>query len=249
VLGEWCSPSSSEARRANDLVGLIPANLLVGISFGWWSPSTPPTTPTQTRGPGPDISSTAVAFTADPASSRHGLVRMLARPQAWLVFPLLLLEAAHLHLASAEAIVRGSGRANAVGGCCRAVSPARSGAGVGVVAAAGAGLGGGPPGAVRPGPGLCVGPNHQGMPTLTEADELEFLCCQVLTSRTWPAAGWWISCWVGWTTRSSTTCSPTCPGRTCATIPAAAGPTPRTLAGTVGANQASGHSSAHYATR
>src|SRR4029450_631564 len=44
--------------------------------------------------------------------SKHGLVRLIARYQGWLFFSLLLLEAAHLHLASIKSILQGSGRAN-----------------------------------------------------------------------------------------------------------------------------------------
>src|SRR4029453_15284272 len=97
------------SRRANDLVGLLHANLLVGVSFDWWvgKHNRHPTNPNH-EDLDPDISIAALAFTDDQASSKHGLVRLIARYQAWLFFPLLLLEAAHLHLASAKAIVRGS---------------------------------------------------------------------------------------------------------------------------------------------
>src|SRR5512133_2673457 len=56
----------SRSRRANNLVGLVQANLLVGISFGWWVPkhdrhhSNP-----NPEDLDPDISFTALAFTAD----------------------------------------------------------------------------------------------------------------------------------------------------------------------------------------
>ena len=107
------------SRRANDLVGLVHANLLVGISFGWWVPkhNAHHTNPNH-EDLDPDISITALAFTADQARAKHGLVRLLARHQGWLFFPLLELgEAAHLHLASAKAILRGGrGRANLVEG-------------------------------------------------------------------------------------------------------------------------------------
>jgi fatty acid desaturase len=174
------------SRRANDLVGLIHANLLVGISFGWWVPkhNAHHSNPNH-EDLDPDISITALAFTADQASSRHGLVRVLARYQAWLFFPLLLLEAAHLHLASIKAILRGSGRANAIEGLLLlahvagyvtalvlVLSPLQAVAFV----------------AVQQGLfGLYLGcsfaPNHKGMLTLTEADQLDFLRRQVLTSR------------------------------------------------------------------
>ena len=173
------------SRRANDRVGLLHANLLVGISFGWWVPkhNAHHTNPNH-EDLDPDISITALAFTADQASSKHGLVRLIARYQAWLFFPLLLLEAAHLHLASSKAILRGSGRANAVEGLLLlahvagyvtalllVLSPLQAVAFI----------------VVQQGVfGLYLGcsfaPNHKGMPTLTAADELDFVRRQVLTS-------------------------------------------------------------------
>jgi fatty acid desaturase len=174
------------SRRANDLVGLAHANLLVGVSFDWWvdKHNAHHTNPNH-EDLDPDISITALAFTADQASSKHGLVRLIARYQAWLFFPLLLLEAAHLHLASAKAILKGSGRANAIQGLLLLIhTAAYLGAVVWVLS---------PPQAiafviVHQGLfGLYLGcsfaPNHKGMPTLTEADQLDFLRRQVLTSR------------------------------------------------------------------
>jgi fatty acid desaturase len=174
------------SRRPNDLVGLLHGNLLIGISFDWWvaKHNRHHTNPNH-EDLDPDISITAVAFTADQASSRHGLVRLLARYQGCLFLPLLLLEAAHLHLASTKAILRGSGRANAIEGLLLlahvagyvtalvlVLSPLQAVAFV----------------AVQQGLfGLYLGcafaPNHKGMPTLTAADELDFLRRQVLTSR------------------------------------------------------------------
>ena len=174
------------SRRANDRVGLLHANLLVGISFGWWVPkhNAHHTNPNH-EDLDPDISIAALAFTADQASSKHGLVRLVARHQAWLFFPLLLLEAAHLHLASLKSVLRGSGRANIVEGLLLVahvagyltalvwvLSPLQAVAFV----------------VVQQGLfGLYLGcsfaPNHKGMPTLTEADALDFMRRQVLTSR------------------------------------------------------------------
>jgi fatty acid desaturase len=175
------------SRRANDRVGLVHANLLTGISFGWWVPkhNAHHTNPNH-EDLDPDISITALAFTADQASAKHGLIRLIARHQGWLFFPLLLLEAAHLHLASTKAIIRGGhSRANAVEGLLLVAHLA------GYVTALVLVL---PPlqalafVAVHQGLfGLYLGcsfaPNHKGMPTLTEADQLDFLRRQVLTSR------------------------------------------------------------------
>jgi fatty acid desaturase len=175
------------SRRANDRVGLLHANLLAGISFGWWVPkhNAHHSNPNH-EDLDPDISITALAFTADQASSRHGLVRLVARHQGWLFFPLLLLEAAHLHLASAKAIIRGGhGRANLVEGLLLGahtagyvtalvlvLSPLQAVAFV-VVQQGLFGLY----------LGCAFAPNHKGMPTLTAADQLDFLRRQVLTSR------------------------------------------------------------------
>jgi fatty acid desaturase len=175
------------SRRANDLVGLLHANLLAGISFGWWVPkhNAHHSNPNHEE-LDPDISITALAFTADQASSKHGLVRVIARHQAWLFFPLLLLEAAHLHLASTKAIIRGGhGRANFVEGLLLLAHVAVYLAAVLVVlqplqALAFVVVQQGLFGLYL---GCAFAPNHKGMPTLTEADELDFLRRQVLTSR------------------------------------------------------------------
>jgi fatty acid desaturase len=174
------------SRRANDLAGLLHANLGTGISFGWWVPkhNAHHSNPNHEE-LDPDISITALAFTADQASAKHGLVRLLARYQAWLFFPLLLLEAAHLHLASAKAVLGGSGRANTVEGLLLGVHVAGYLTALLVVLSplqALAFL------AVQQGLfGLYLGcafaPNHKGMATLTQADDLDFLRRQVLTSR------------------------------------------------------------------
>jgi fatty acid desaturase len=174
------------SRRANDRVGLVHANLLVGVSFDWWvgKHNRHHSNPNH-EDLDPDISITALAFTGDQASSRRGLVRLLARHQAWLFFPLLLLEAAHLHLASAKAILGGRGRANTVEGLLLVAHLAAYLAALALVLS--------PLQAVafvvvQQGLfGLYLGcsfaPNHKGMPTLTEADQLDFVRRQVLTSR------------------------------------------------------------------
>jgi fatty acid desaturase len=174
------------SRRANDLVGLFHGNLLVGISFGWWVPkhNAHHSNPNDEE-LDPDIGIAVLAFTAAQARGKRGLARAISRSQAFLFFPLLVLEAAHLHVASVKAIVNGHGRANVVEGLLLLVhlvvyitalllvlTPVQA------VAFA----------LVQQGLfGLYLGcsfaPNHKGMPTLTEADQLDFLRRQVLTSR------------------------------------------------------------------
>jgi fatty acid desaturase len=174
------------SRRANNLIGLVHANLLVGISFGWWVAkhdrhhSNP-----NHEDLDPDIDIPALAFTTGQAREKRGLARMVARYQAFLFFPLLLLEAAQLHVASAKAIVRDTGRATVVEalllllhfvGYLTALFLVLSPLQAAVFVLVQQGLF-----------GLYLGcsfaPNHKGMPTLSEAEELDFLRSQVLTSR------------------------------------------------------------------
>ena len=174
------------SRRANDLVGLVHANLLVGISFGWWvaKHNAHHTNPNH-EDLDPDIDIPALAFTAGKARDKRGLARVVARYQAYLFFPLLLLEAAQLHVASAKAIVRDTGRATVVEalllllhfvGYLTALFLVLSPLQAAVFVLIQQGLF-----------GLYLGcsfaPNHKGMPTLTDAEELDFLRTQVLTSR------------------------------------------------------------------
>jgi fatty acid desaturase len=174
------------SRRANDLVGLVHANLLVGISFGWWvaKHDRHHTNPNH-EDLDPDIDIPALAFTTGQARDKRGLARVVARYQAFLFFPLLLLEAAQLHVASAKAIVRDTGRATVVEalllllhfvGYVTALVLVLSPLQAAVFVLVQQGLF-----------GLYLGcsfaPNHKGMPTLSDAEELDFLRSQVLTSR------------------------------------------------------------------
>jgi fatty acid desaturase len=174
------------SRRANDLVGMVHANLLVGVSYRWWvgKHNRHHSNPNH-EDLDPDIDIPALAFTAGQARDKRGIVRVVARYQAWLFFPLLLLEAAQLHVASAKAIVRDTGRGTVVEALLLLLHF------VGYLTALLLVL---PPlqavvfVLVQQGLfGLYLGcsfaPNHKGMPTLTEAEELDFLRTQVLTSR------------------------------------------------------------------
>ena len=65
------------SRRANDLVGLVHANLLVGISFGWWvaKHDRHHTNPNH-QDLDPDIDIPALAFTTGQARDKRGLATM-----------------------------------------------------------------------------------------------------------------------------------------------------------------------------
>ena len=92
-------------RRANYLVGLVHGNLAIGLSYGWWvdKHNRHHAHPNQ-EGMDPDIDIGALAFTAGQARAA-GRRPLLARHQAYLFFPLLLLEAVNLHVASIRALL------------------------------------------------------------------------------------------------------------------------------------------------
>ena len=173
-------------RRANDLVGLVHGNLLIGLSYGWWvgKHNRHHSNPNH-EDLDPDVIIGTVAFTPDQARARRGLTRVMARYQAYLFFPLLTLEAVHLHGASVKAVLRNTVKSRRLEALLLLVhfagnltalllmlSPLR--AAVFVIVQQGLF-------------GLYLGcafaPNHKGMPVLTEADELDYLRRQVLTSR------------------------------------------------------------------
>jgi fatty acid desaturase len=173
-------------RRGNGVAGLVFGNLLIGLSYGWWvgkhnrHHSNPNHVDLD-----PDVTVGAIAFTADQARAKQGITRVIARHQAYLFFPLLLLEAAHLHAASVRAVVRGTVRSSPLEALLLLVH------GVGYLAALLLVLS--PLRAavfvlVQQGLfglylGCCFAPNHKGMPVLEDDKEPDYLRRQVLTSR------------------------------------------------------------------
>ena len=96
----------SGSKRTDDLIGRVHGNLLIGLSFGWWisKHNRHHAHPNQV-GRDPDIAGAAIAFTPDQALARRGMGAWLARHQAWLFFPMLLLEGLHLHVAGVRALL------------------------------------------------------------------------------------------------------------------------------------------------
>ncbi len=96
----------SGSKRADDLIGRIHGNLLIGLSYGWWTSkhNRHHAHPNQV-GRDPDIGGRAVAFTPEQARARGGAGRWLAGYQAWLFFPMLLLEGMHLHVAGVRTLL------------------------------------------------------------------------------------------------------------------------------------------------
>jgi fatty acid desaturase len=173
-------------RRANGLLGLVLGNLLIGVSYTWWvgkhnrHHSNPNHTDLD-----PDVTIGVLAFTAAQASDKRGLVRAVVRYQAYLFFPLLLLEAGHLHAASIKAVLGGRERLDRVEALLLLVHAGAYVAALLLVlsplrAAAFLLLQQGLFGLYL---GCCFAPNHKGMPILEEGKEPDYLRRQVLTSR------------------------------------------------------------------
>ncbi|PWU50402.1 delta fatty acid desaturase [Micromonospora sp. S4605] len=177
----------ARTRRANDLVGIVHGNLLTGISYGWWvDKHNRHHAHPNTVGKDPDITVAPLSFTADQARRQRGIGALVVRYQAYLFFPLLLLEGLHLHANSVKAIL-GSRRiarrpveagllALHLGGYLAAVflllTPAQAIAFILVNQ-----------GVLGVYLGCSFAPNHKGMPILGDDDNLDYLRRQVLTSR------------------------------------------------------------------
>ncbi|MEU5938839.1 acyl-CoA desaturase [Micromonospora sp. NPDC047548] len=180
-------------RGPSELAGLLAGNLAVGLSYGWWvdKHNRHHANPNHAD-EDPDVGGGALVWTYEQAAATPAYLRWLARRQAWLFFPMLLLEGMHLHVASVRALVGRSGGgwrtpmrhrgveallliAHAVGylGLLFTVmSPAKALAFI----------------AVHQGlwglyMGCAFAPNHKGMPMPTDSDGLDYLRKQVLTSR------------------------------------------------------------------
>jgi fatty acid desaturase len=172
--------------RANYLVGILHANLAIGLSYGWWvdKHNRHHAHPNH-EDRDPDVRIGALAFSTEQAREKTGPVRFIARHQRYLFLPMLLFEAIQLHMSSIRALANRGLRHRTVETALLAVhtlgylallltvlSPLK--ALVFLIVHQGLfGLY----------LGLSFAPNHKGMPMLTADEETDFLRRQVLTSR------------------------------------------------------------------
>jgi fatty acid desaturase len=182
------------SRKASYISGILLGNLGIGLSYGWWvDKHNRHHAHPNTEDADPDIEVGALAFTAGQAGGATGAARILYRYQAYLFFPLLLLEAVNLHVASIRALASRASRRNPAEIVLLAthfagyltlvllvLGPVRALAFM----------------AVQQGLfGLYLGcsfaPNHKGMPILSAHDRTDFLRRQVLTSRN--VTGGWLT--------------------------------------------------------
>ena len=174
----------SQAR--NNLIGVLHANLLLGMSFGWWvgKHNRHHANPNQ-HDLDPDIGMPIFAFTEEDALAKRGFYRFMVRYQALFLFPLLFLEAWSLRIGSIHFLLRYKSRYRALEIGLMALNFVWV-AGVAVMTL----------GVVKGLIFLAVqqalfgfymasvfAPNHKGMPVLDKGVEIDFLRQQVLTAR------------------------------------------------------------------
>jgi fatty acid desaturase len=89
------------SRRLHDRLGLFHGNLLLGMSYGWWNDkhNRHHANPNHSD-KDPDVAAGVLVWTLEQAEGRTGLHGWLSRNQAWLFFPLLLLEGINLKVSS-----------------------------------------------------------------------------------------------------------------------------------------------------
>jgi fatty acid desaturase len=172
-------------KRSNDRLGLVLANLGVGLSYGWWvdKHNRHHRHPNEV-GRDPDVDRNVLAWTPQQAEQQRGVLRVIAQHQGAFFFPLLLLEAWNLHVGSIRALMRDwRGRKHealllavhaiaAVALLLAVLSPVKALVFVVVQQSVF---------------GLYIGstfaPNHKGMAMVDSAERPDFLRRQVLTSR------------------------------------------------------------------
>ncbi len=181
------------ARWKNTAVGFASANLLLGMSCGWWveKHNRHHANPNHVERD-PDINNPAIAYTEEQALVRRGPLRLMARYQAFLFFPLVGLLGWSMHVAGATFLARGPSqhrRAEILALLAHVVVY------VGLLVFA-----------LGPWEALLVvvihkwvggfylasvfAPNHKGMPQTDDESPLDFLRAQVVTSRN-IRGNWW----------------------------------------------------------
>ncbi|GAB3509235.1 fatty acid desaturase family protein [Amycolatopsis cihanbeyliensis] len=180
------------SRRANDVTGFVHGGL-VGLSYGWWvGQHTQHHAHPNHETKDPDVDIPVLAFTIEQGHAKRGVVRWVAKYQAFLFFPLLLLEGLSLHWSSIRSAWGGGVRKPRLEKVLLVLHFAAYLTAVFLV--------------LSPLTGIvfvlvhqCLwgvymgcsfAPNHKGMPTLPDGHTLDFLRRQVLTSRNVRGGPW-----------------------------------------------------------
>jgi fatty acid desaturase len=174
-------------RRRNRMLGLIVGNALIGLSFGWWVPkhNAHHAHPNEI-GRDPDIGEGVALASSDAAGNGRGpLASWLARWQAPLFFPLMMLRSGGMHVLGIKRLLRRRDRASAVEASLImlhaalyltvvlwVLSPLKALAFVAVQQAV-----------FSLYLGISFAPNHKGMPIIESATATGFARRQVVTAR------------------------------------------------------------------
>ncbi|WP_433565792.1 fatty acid desaturase family protein [Nocardia sp. CA-151230] len=171
--------------RANHWYGLIVGNLATGVSIGWWTSNhNRHHAHPNTEDDDPDVAG-ILAHSGERAARGKGWRRFVFRYQAWLFFPMLLLEAGSLHYSSVRAVVNWPIPHRVREGAFLAAHAIAYSAAVFLALSPGRAL---IFIAVQQGlfgfyMGCTFAPNHKGMTVLPAGDNTDFLRRQVLTAR------------------------------------------------------------------
>jgi fatty acid desaturase len=173
-------------RRRNRLLGLIVGNALIGLSFGWWVPkhNAHHAHPNEI-GRDPDIGEGSALPSSDAPGGPGPFASWLARWQAPLFFPLMLLRSSGMHVLGIQRLARRRDRASAVEASLIVLhaalyltvvlwvlSPLKAVAFVALQQAV-----------FSVYLGISFAPNHKGMPIIESATEAGFARRQVVTAR------------------------------------------------------------------
>ncbi|KAA6211314.1 fatty acid desaturase family protein [Streptomyces filamentosus] len=173
-------------RLPSEIAGRVAANLLMGMSYGWWmNKHTRHHANPNHEERDPDVAPDILVWSKRQAREASGLARFIGRRQAYLFFPLLLLEGLNLSFNSFRALRSPTMKRPVLEG---ALLVAHFAAYFGAVFAA---LPAGKAVAflavhqalIGVYMGCVFAPNHKGMLMVTPGMKLDFLRRQVLTSR------------------------------------------------------------------
>ena len=172
--------------RKNAIVGLVTADLLLGMSYGWWVQK-------HNRHHGnpndvdldPDIKVGAIAYTDEQAKARRGAGRLAAMYQAYLFFPLTTFLAWSMHVTGLSYLIKEPSRYRRLEFVLLAIHATVYVSAMLfflgpwsalLVLVIYKGVGGAYLASV-------FAPNHKGMPQTDESTRLDFVRTQVLTAR------------------------------------------------------------------
>jgi fatty acid desaturase len=183
------------ARGRNRLLGLAVGNVLIGLSFGWWVPkhNAHHDHPNEI-GLDPDIGEgSAPPAAGAPGEAQGPVASWMARWQAPLFFPLMVLRSSGMHVLGISRLLRRRDRASAIEASLLALhaalyvtvvllvlSPLKALAFLVVQQAV-----------FSVYLGISFAPNHKGMPIIETASEAGFARRQVVTARN--VSGGWLT--------------------------------------------------------